>query len=183
MSEPVRKEQYEFFRALYDEEERTTVQLEGRAKVYLGVISAFLATLLLKADDAQKVAAVLKVPWFLLLLEALPMTVALGVVFWALRIREFEAVNDGPDLIDRYGDDWPTEEQFYEDRVADYAVASSINRGLNNQTAGLLSGADSEGMMAETAKKVVVTKGQKKAETGSLTKKLAARRAMRVVKK
>ncbi len=37
--------------------------------------------------------------------------------------------------------------------------------------------------MAETAKKVVVTKGQKKAETGSLTKKLAARRAMRVVKK
>ena len=57
----------------------------------------------------------------------------------ALRIRNFEAVNDGAQIILDYGDDWPTEEQFYEDRVADYAVASSTNRELNNETAALLS--------------------------------------------
>jgi preprotein translocase subunit Sec61beta len=46
------KDQYEFFRSLYDEEERTSLQLEGRAKVYLGIISAFLVTIFLKTDDA-----------------------------------------------------------------------------------------------------------------------------------
>ena len=36
------KDQYDFFRGLYEEEERTSQQLEGRAKVYLSVITAFL---------------------------------------------------------------------------------------------------------------------------------------------
>jgi hypothetical protein len=139
MSQKVTKDQYEFFRSLYDEEERTSLQLEGRAKVYLGIISAFLAALIVKADDAKHMASSLGVPWTFLLLEAFPMTIALVIVLWALRIREFEAVNDGPELIEGYGDDWPHDEQFYEDRVADYAVASSINRGLNNVTAGQLS--------------------------------------------
>lgn len=138
MAQPVTKEQYEFFRALYDEEERTSLQFEGRAKVYLGVISAFLAAVLLKAADAKSVADTLHIRWGWMLFEALPMTVALFLVLWALRIREFEAVNDGPLLIETYGSEWPVPEQFFEDRVADFAFASSVNRELNNRTAALL---------------------------------------------
>lgn len=41
MKEPVTKEQYEFYKPLFDAEERTSLQLEGRAKVYLGIVSAF----------------------------------------------------------------------------------------------------------------------------------------------
>ncbi len=138
MSEPVTKEQYEFFRALYDEEERTALQLEGRAKVYLGVISAFLAALLLKAGDAKQIAEALRVPWALLLSDAVPMSLALLLVLWALRIRDFEAVGDGPEVIEGYRDEWPDDAQFFEDRMVDYAFASSRNRRLNNETAGLL---------------------------------------------
>ena len=93
MREPVTKEQYEFYRALYDEEERTSLQLEGRAKVYLGVISALLAAVFLKAADAKSFADTLHIRWSLMLAEALPMTMALWLVLWALRIRDFEAVN------------------------------------------------------------------------------------------
>jgi hypothetical protein len=138
LSEPVTKEQYEFFRALYEEEERTALKLEGRAKVFLGVISAFLAATLLKVADAKAMADTLHTPWWLLLLEALAMTVALLLVLWALRIREFEVVSDGPALLMDYGAEWPDAAQFYEDRVADYAFASSRNRAVNNEIGLLL---------------------------------------------
>lgn len=134
MNQPVTKEQLEFFRALYDEEERTSSQLEGRAKVYLGIVSAFLAALILKATDAKSISDALHVRWGWMLLEAFPMTMALVLVLWSLRTREFEAVNDGPLLLRTYGSEWPTSEQFFEDRVADYAYASSINRELNDAT-------------------------------------------------
>ncbi len=55
------------------------------------------------------------------------MTIALLLVLWALRIRDYEAVNDGRALIEHYKD-WPSQEQFLEDRVIDYAVASHRNR-------------------------------------------------------
>jgi hypothetical protein len=138
VSEPVTKEQYEFYRSLYDEEEQTSVQLEGRSKVYLGVVSAILAAILFKADDARKTADALHIPWELLLLEALAMTLALLVVLWALRFRDYQAVSDGLELLEKDYDDWPTNEQFYEGRLADYAEASTENRRINMETARLL---------------------------------------------
>lgn len=95
--------------------------------------------MILKAADAEAASKSLHIPWGFLLVEALPMTIALALILWALRIRSFEAPNDGAQLIMEYGENWPTQEQFYEDRVADFAYASSTNRSLNNQTANLLS--------------------------------------------
>ena len=46
----------------------------------------------------------------------------------------FEAVNDGVQLIVGYPDKGPSDETFFEDRIADYAVASSRNREVNNST-------------------------------------------------
>jgi len=132
------KDQYEFFRSLYDEEERTSLQLEGRAKVYLGIISAFLVTFFLKTDDAINSASKLKIPFPLLLVEALFFSAALAFVLFALRIREFEAVNDGVRIIEEATNDGPTDEQFFEDRIVDYAFASSRNRQINNETSSAL---------------------------------------------
>ena len=46
----------------------------------------------------------------------------------------FEAVNDGVQLIVGYPDKGPSDEKFFEDRIADYGVASSRNRAVNNNT-------------------------------------------------
>src|SRR5450432_867609 len=108
------KDQYEFFRGLYEEEERTALQLEGRAKVYLGGISAFLVTIFLKTDDALKSANVLRIAFPLLLAEALCLSIALVLVIVSLRIRVFEAVNDGLEIIDGYEGAGPTDEEFFE---------------------------------------------------------------------
>jgi hypothetical protein len=132
------KDQYEFFRGLYDEEERSSLQLEGRAKVYLGIITAFLVTILLKTEDVAKSAQQLKIPFALILIEALPLSASLVLVMLALRIRDYEAVNDGVAIVNAFEGNGPTDEEFYEDRIADYAWASSRNRGINNQTSSML---------------------------------------------
>lgn len=138
MSEKVTKEQYEFFRSLYEDEQKTSEKLEGRAKVYLGIVSAFLAAIIVKADEARKIADTLHLRWAFLLADAIPVTVALFLVLWSLRVHRFEAVNDGPDLVTLYSDEWPSEEQFFGDRIVDYAFASSVNRKSNNKTAAQL---------------------------------------------
>jgi hypothetical protein len=130
--------QYEFFRSLYEEEERTSLQLEGRAKVYLGIISAFLVTVFLKTDEVVRSATTLKISFSLLLIEAVLLSIALVFVILGLRIRHFEAVNDGVDIVNAYGETEPEDSEFFDDRIADYAFASSRNRAFNNETAVLL---------------------------------------------
>lgn len=132
------KDQYEFFHSLYEVEERTSLQLEGRAKVYLGIISAFLVAVFLKTDEVIKSSKSLKISFAFVLVEALLLSLALVFLMFALRIRAFEAINDGKEIVNDYEGPWPDDEEFFEDRIADYAVASSRNRAINNQTASLL---------------------------------------------
>jgi hypothetical protein len=132
------KEQYDFFRSLYEEEERTQEQLEGRAKVYLSIVSAFLAALLLKTGDVSANAKTLGIPWEILLIEALLFALALLFVVFALRIKAYEAVADALAIVEKFEGDGPTDAEFMEDRIADYAVAASHNLVANNQTASIL---------------------------------------------
>lgn len=132
------KEQYEFFQTLYAEEERTYEQLEGRAKVYLGIISAFLAGVLLKSEDVSKSAKILGVSWLAILAVATLLSIALLCVVYALRIRAYEGVADPLDVIAGFEGNGPTDAEFFEDRIADYAVAASKNFATNNKTATAL---------------------------------------------
>ena len=134
----ITEQQYEFFQRVYEEEERTSEQLESRGKVYLSIIAAFLAALLLKADDAVKSAKVLGVPWWAVLTEATLFAAALLFVLFALRIRAFEALTDPERIIEDWEEDGPSNEEFFEDRIADYAVAASRNLRVNNRIAATL---------------------------------------------
>jgi len=132
------KEQYGFFLSLYQEEERTYEQLEGRAKVYLTIISIFLAGLLLKADDAKKSAAILGMPWWLLSGVALLLSAALLLVVIAMRIRTYEGAADPEAIIAKFGERPPVDEDFFDDRIVDLAVATNRNSVVNNKTATTL---------------------------------------------
>ena len=135
----ITKEQYEFFSGLYEDAERTYGQLEARGNLYLGIIAGFLATVLLKADGAVSSANSLGVPWWAVLVEALLFAGSLLFVLLALRIRSYEAVNDPQKIVDGWKGDGPSNEEFYEDRIADYVVAASRNAEINNQKATMLS--------------------------------------------
>jgi len=65
------KEKYDFFRSLYEEEERTAVKLEGRAKVYLSINTAFLIALVIKDDFALGARDAMGLPWWAMLIQSL----------------------------------------------------------------------------------------------------------------
>lgn len=135
------KEQCEFFRGLYAEEERSSAQLESRAKVYLSIITAFLVTLLFQSRGEPDGTTALGIPGVALALVATVLAASLCLVVYAIMIRTYEATTDGVDIINGYGETLPSDEEFFEDRIADYAVASSRNRTVNNRVAAILSGA------------------------------------------
>jgi len=133
------KEQYEFFRSLYEDEERVYSQLEARAKFYFSIVSLFLAAILLKAKEVQESARALGVPWWLVLSEGLLLSGALLFVVFGVLIRRYEGVADPETIIKNFGDTAPTNEDFYDDRIADYTVAANRNAAANNNTARWLS--------------------------------------------
>lgn len=129
------KNKYDFFRGLYEEEERTALELEGRAKVYLSVITAFLVALVLKPDETKNVVEVLRLPGYLVLFETLLLGSSLLCVVFALQIRTYEAVANAESIVEEWKGRVPPDEEFFIDRIVDYAVATTINRRRNNQTA------------------------------------------------
>lgn len=135
------KEHLDFFRELYGEENARYADLESRAKFYIGVVAIFLATLLFKVKEVRESAALLEIPWWMLLLEMLCLAVAVLLVVLGATIREYEGIADPEQLIDDYEDEWPDNEQFFEDRIADYVVATNRNRDTNNRAANYLQGA------------------------------------------
>lgn len=132
------KEQLDFFRFLYDEEERRYGQLESRAKFYLSVIALFVATLTFKLEDAQKSVAILGAPWWLVLVEGALLATALVFVVISVFIREYEGVADPEDIVNGFGDKVPSNESFFDDRIADYVVATGRNSAMNDRAARFL---------------------------------------------
>lgn len=62
------KEQFEFFRSLYEEEERRYGYLSARGTFYVGVVTLMLTALALKLDSANSLLSC--IPGWLIFLEA-----------------------------------------------------------------------------------------------------------------
>src|SRR5258705_5798189 len=101
------KEQYEFFRNLSAEEDARYNDLDERAKFYLGIVTVFLAAILLKAPEVQTSAVALKVPWWLILIEALLLAISLLFIVLGTLIRTYEGVADPEQIVNDYGGGTP----------------------------------------------------------------------------
>jgi hypothetical protein len=132
------KEQYDFFRFLHEDEERTYQALEARSRFYFAVISLFLASLLFKATEAQTSAAVLGLPAWVLSLVASVLAASLVLVVLAARIRTYEGIADPEQIIAAFRKTAPTDTDFFDDRIADLAVATNRNATVNDRVAALL---------------------------------------------
>lgn len=92
-------EQYEFFKFLYEEEGERYGQLEARAKLYLGVITVFLATLLYKAGEVKASVTAIRIPWALVLIEAALLAASLMFTVFGSLIRTYEGLADPEEII------------------------------------------------------------------------------------
>lgn len=131
------KDQYAFFRALYEDEEKTYVHLESRGRFYFTIISLFVVALVLKGPETKASAIWLGIPSWLLSAAAVVLMLALVLLLIAVRIRTYEAVAD-PEDVAKSLTDATTDDDFLADRIADLTVATNRNVVVNNRVASFL---------------------------------------------
>ena len=130
------EKQYEFFKSLYDDENERTKILAEHAKNNLGlatVYSAFIIFVMDKqTDHLTVVGKSLFVGAIIFMLAAFLLSLL------ATQISAFEAPTVPSDIFESYGDDPPTDEDFFDDRIVDYSVACERNSSVNDGKANLL---------------------------------------------
>ena len=146
-------EQYEFFKFLYQEEGERYSQLEARAKLYLGVITVFLATLLYKAGEVKASVTAIRIPWALVLIEAALLAASLMFTVFGSLIRTYEGLADPEEIIKKFSASPVADEDFLDDRLVDFAVATNHDSKVNDRTAMFLSAA---GILLSAAMVVIV---------------------------
>jgi hypothetical protein len=134
------KDQYDFFKEQYLDEEKRYDDLTKRGEIYFSLLSILLTgivfnvkdihDILLKGEQVEKISSTLVLIVAFLLF-------AVGFLFIAnsLRIRTFEAVTDLNDYLDKLKDDPPTNEDFFDDRIVDYIEAIGFNEQINTKRA------------------------------------------------
>lgn len=131
-------EQYKFFKYLFDEETSRTNELTKKAQIYLSVQSFFFTALFFKHDEISKtIKGNTGLTWpyiigLIFLFLSLILTVA------SLGIYSYKSVSGANDIIDSFEDDLPTDENFFNDRIAEFAEATDHNEKINDRTALLL---------------------------------------------
>jgi len=132
------KEHYEFFKFLYEEEVSRYSVLGARAQLYISVIGFFVGAVVFKASDLGEAAKVLKLPLWLLLTAASLFIVALSLVVLAMWIRSYQTANEPEKVLNEFIDTPPDNEEFFDNRIIDFAVAATENAKENNRVANCL---------------------------------------------
>lgn len=132
------KAQYDVFRGAYEEENDRHSGLEGRAKLYLTIITAYLGAVAFKTTDVLAFLKVFSIPFYWYLLLGVSLVLALLLTVCAMGIRKYEGVFDPEAEIKSFGEKQPTDEDFFDKRIVDLAVATSRNSDVNNRIASYL---------------------------------------------
>ncbi len=121
------EKQYQFFKALYDEENRRHSELADRAKMYIGIVTLYVGAISFKIEDITKFAKNENVPVWLFLLVGAIFLGALLFSVWAIFVRDYESIVDPEALAEQFGTAMPTEDDFFSARIVDFAVAVNRN--------------------------------------------------------
>lgn len=130
--------QYDFFKQLFELEEQRYANLQMKAKFFLGAASAVVAAVTLKLPDVLTFVQRFRVDVSAVILIGIGMTVAIVCSIAAMTIAHYDRVADPERIIRSFGDDPPADDDFRDDRIVDYAVATNVNFKTNNRTATYL---------------------------------------------
>ncbi len=132
------EKQYDVFKSLYDEEVERYVALEGRAKLYLTIITFYLGTIAFKIKDVMDFVTKFGIPIWLYLGLSIVLLIALLLTVLATRIRSYEGVCDPEQLFNEVKKGDVNDERFLGRRLADLAIATNRNIAENNRVAMVL---------------------------------------------
>jgi hypothetical protein len=127
------KEQYEFFKSVYDEHRDRIKALESRAQLYFTIQSLYFGFVVLKLSDIYGAHDGAKLPGFFAIFQvvvALFLAFALTCTLFAVRIQRYETASDLRDTLKEIVQG-STNEQFYGRRIVDYMVAAETISDVN----------------------------------------------------
>jgi hypothetical protein len=126
------EKQYLFFKSLYDEEVQRTQQLRDHAKNYLSLATFYSAFV---AFVVQQIKPSTPLPIAIFLASVICMLLAFLLALWASGIASFEVANNPEEIVDEFGDKPMSDEAFFDNRIADFVVASEGNCEVNDKKA------------------------------------------------
>lgn len=130
------EKQYAFFKSLYDEEGERAKILAEHAKSNLGLATLYSAFILFVVEKQ-----VADIAWLGKLLFCSAILLMLGAFLLSLmatQIAAYRIPNEPTDIIEGFGDDPPTDDDFFDDRIIEYAVACEKNSPINDGKADML---------------------------------------------
>ncbi|HET9285835.1 MAG TPA: hypothetical protein VFR24_28110 [Candidatus Angelobacter sp.] len=131
--------QYKVFKELYNEEGARHTSLEGKARLYITLITFYLGAIAFRFKDLAATNSAIPTAKWLYSGIAGAMLVALLFTVNALRIRTFEGVFDPEEVIRKFGRQSPSDADFLDDRIVDLSVATNRNSAQNDRIAKQLS--------------------------------------------
>jgi hypothetical protein len=132
------EKQLAFFKSLYDEEIARENHLGTLAKNNLSLTTLYAGFILFVVEKLRPGSA-FEMAVFLLSIGF--MLLAFVLSLWSVRISTYEAPNDPIAVINGFGSTPPTDDEFFDARIVDYAVASQQNAIVNDGKARVLAGA------------------------------------------
>jgi hypothetical protein len=136
--------QYEFFRRLYEEQNERRKILEVRAQFYFSILSLYFGIVVFKFSDLLTPSKALSPaslsPTFrtIHVIVAGCLVIGLTTTLLAIRIRNFEMPNNPRKIIDNMSEWPPSDDDFCDHRIVDYAVATTRNWDRNEECARYL---------------------------------------------
>lgn len=134
------EQQYNHFRAIYEEENKRYEQLEVRARFFLTIETFYLGAIAFKSNDVFAFAKQFAVPVLIYVGAACLVTLGMLLTVWATRIRTYESPSDLRAIIESFGETPPNDSDFLDDRLNDYVTATERNSKVNDKVANLISG-------------------------------------------
>lgn len=132
------REQFETYKYVYELEEKRFEELISRAKLYISIITIYLAILTIKVQDVTILAKGNKWGTVFAVLAGGAFILSLLFAVLSLGIYEYEGLCDIKQQLLIPGSVTKPDEEFYEDRLADLAVAYERNSIQNDKRANLL---------------------------------------------
>ena len=126
------KDQYEYFKNKYKEEDERNITLTKRAEIYLSLISILFTGLIFKLSDIKVLCNENSCSLIAFIILLFLLLVTLGFTLDSIRIKDYESDLVVEDYVNELGDKAPTDEEFFDNRIATFIAATKENFTINN---------------------------------------------------
>jgi hypothetical protein len=127
--------QFEFFKSLFEAEIGRRALLQGHAKDNLALATFYSAFILFVVEKFTPTTIVTKA-LFVLCVGAMMVSFFLSLL--ATQVASYEVPTKPSAILERFGGRPPTDDEFFDERIVDYAVAYERCVPINDRKARLL---------------------------------------------